>query len=728
MIRKLFLMTLLGIAAWGETILTVDRGTTYDLSYLKSCDCWSVRIFVTPAAAYAGHDIDAAVVGIAMGTQSPADLVLEKPKAVNVDKALVGFDFSTPSGTKPPHAVFDTIVEFQSGTSKQRQTFQFTVPAAVLRQPETLQIQRAVPFMWFRGEDFMPPLVLAPSDKSRAPAWVTITKEGQFSDADRDYGGELVFDSSGKPVPQDGSQDFTYKAFGDFPLGTAKASLIVSSRQLEGPLTVPVEVRTRRVKEVLWFLIVAGLLLGFLLRTWLKQQVQYTDLKQQAVDTLEQIGTEGAKEKDRVYRDSVKAAASALETTIKRTTRRNQQDLTDAINTARKALGEAKAGLANRLVKTNEAVQEFTTLTTTPWRISAAIATGLRQAAKSILAINVALSQNDATRASSLLEKEAAQLRKFLLEAIAEWQRGWAGILEQLNVAALVMIDPARATMIKRVADLRTRLDQIPQRTAETTITDYLADIRAIDLITGAALLPLDTAGAAVKNAWTAIDTELKSKSQLPNREKWEATTKPTTDYAAKLDKASAHLTTDLHLDIATAGMELHRSWSEALLAQVADPEALKELIDKGQFVEAAERVPDRPGAVEDAIMGKAGSGKVKRKSATEVSRSGAASFDLRTEVEPVEESTGADVPGGVEVDGHPSLQRLRRLTWRDMIAAKSAQFAISATGLAIVGYLLFSDKFVGTGPEMLTAFFWGFTTDVGLDALITAAKAKPAA
>jgi hypothetical protein len=535
-----------------------------------------------------------------------------------------------------------------------------------------------------------------------------------------------VFDSSGKPIPHDGSQDFTYRASGDFPLGTAKANLIVSSRQLEGPITVPVEVRTKRVKEVLWFLIVAGLLLGFLLRTLLKQQVQYTDLKQQAVDALGQIGSEAAKEKDSVYRESVKTAAADLETTVKRATRRNQQDLTDAINTARRVVGEAKINLANRLVKTKAAVEEFTTLTTTPWRTSTSIATGLRQAAELIPAINIALSQNDETRAASLLNKEAERLRKFLLDAIPGWQGGWIGILQQLSVAALVMIDPARATMVKLVADLQTRLEQIPQSTAESTTTDYLANIRTIDSITGKARLPLDTAGAAVKNAWKAIDTELKSKSQLPDGHKWEATNKPTADYAAKLDNASVHLTTDLCLDIATAGVELRKSWSEALLAQVADKEALKELIDKGQFIEAAERIPDKPAAGKDAIMGNKSS--AIRKSAAAVSRSDIASFDLRTEVEPVEESTGADVPGGMEVAGTGSFLRLQRLTWREMVIAKSAQFAISAIGLAIVGYLLFSDKFVGTGPEMLTAFFWGFTTDVGLDALITAAKGKATA
>lgn len=728
MIGKICLLTLIGIAAWGETLLTVGRGTSYDLSYVQTCDCWSVRVFVTPAAAYASKTINAVVLGASMGAQSPADLVLEMPRAVKAGNELVAFDFSTGRGAKPQHAVFDVIVEFQSEKATQRQTLQLTVPAAVLRPPPTLLIQRAVPFLWFKGEDFMPPLVLVPSEKSRAPAWVTIAKEGRFSDAEGDHSGELFFNSSEKPVPRDSSQEFTYKTSGEFPLGTVKANLMISSRQLESPLMVPVEVRTKRVKAVLWCLIVAGLLLGFVLRTWLKQQLQYADLKQQALDSLQQIGIEAAKEHDGKFREKLKAAAVDLEAVIVRASRRNQQDLTDAVNTARTAVNDAKADLTDRLAKAQAKVQDFTTLTATHWRTSSAISTGLMQAAKVIPAINVALSQNDEARASALLEKEGEQLRGFLLTAIPEWRKSWTAVLGQMKASAQVMIDPDREIMLKRVADLQARLDQSPQPSAETPLTEYLADLRTIDAMTGGAISPLDTAAAAVENAWDAINTELEKKSRLPNLAAWQATKAPTDEYAEALNKASPHLTSDLMLDIATVGSQLKTLWSNALLAQIADAEkpALRALIDKGQFVEAAERIPDRPVAPADAIQGPtwhtpdAGV-------AAPVVRAGLILLNLRTETERVEEITTPDVSVN-RLNSASDFRRLRRLTIKERFIAQSAQFVISAIGLAIVGYLLFSDKFVGTGPEMLTAFFWGFTTDVGLDALITAAKGKASA
>jgi hypothetical protein len=63
--------------------------------------------------------------------------------------------------------------------------------------------------------------------------------------------------------------------------------------------------------------------------------------------------------------------------------------------------------------------------------------------------------------------------------------------------------------------------------------------------------------------------------------------------------------------------------------------------------------------------------------------------------------------------------------TLTELLRARWLMTALSAIGLAIVGFLLFGDKFTGTSGDLMTAFFWGFTSDIGLDALITAATAK---
>ena len=61
----------------------------------------------------------------------------------------------------------------------------------------------------------------------------------------------------------------------------------------------------------------------------------------------------------------------------------------------------------------------------------------------------------------------------------------------------------------------------------------------------------------------------------------------------------------------------------------------------------------------------------------------------------------------------------------RQLMRAKFWQALISGVALTIVGYLIFADTFVGGSGDLLSAFFWGFSTDIGVDALIAAAKAK---
>jgi hypothetical protein len=102
----------------------------------------------------------------------------------------------------------------------------------------------------------------------------------------------------------------------------------------------------------------------------------------------------------------------------------------------------------------------------------------------------------------------------------------------------------------------------------------------------------------------------------------------------------------------------------------------------------------------------------------------GGAAFDLALPVsasalaEPQRPPAPAAAPGSLL----PFIERTREQLLRDTVL----QWALSATALTFVGYLIFADKFVGTNADLMAAFFWGFTTDIGVDALVSAAKSKP--
>jgi hypothetical protein len=60
-----------------------------------------------------------------------------------------------------------------------------------------------------------------------------------------------------------------------------------------------------------------------------------------------------------------------------------------------------------------------------------------------------------------------------------------------------------------------------------------------------------------------------------------------------------------------------------------------------------------------------------------------------------------------------------RARTLKELAAAQFWQMAIAGIGIAVAGYFLFAEKFMGTPAEMAAIFFWGFGLDVSVDKLL---------
>jgi hypothetical protein len=157
----------------------------------------------------------------------------------------------------------------------------------------------------------------------------------------------------------------------------------------------------------------------------------------------------------------------------------------------------------------------------------------------------------------------------------------------------------------------------------------------------------------------------------------------------------------------------LRNRWRSALLAQTTEA-AVVAAFDASDFrrvareLETALQVPPLPG---DAMM---------RDDA-------GAEFGLAAPVAAVNVSALAEPQRPPDAAPAPSpllpfIERTRQQLMRETVL----QWVLSATALTFVGYLIFADKFVGTNADLMAAFFWGFTTDIGVDALVSAAKSKP--
>jgi hypothetical protein len=69
------------------------------------------------------------------------------------------------------------------------------------------------------------------------------------------------------------------------------------------------------------------------------------------------------------------------------------------------------------------------------------------------------------------------------------------------------------------------------------------------------------------------------------------------------------------------------------------------------------------------------------------------------------------------------SFEAFRSRTLAQLVRDRLLRFAVSSAGLAFIGYMIFADTWVGTNADIFAALLWGFTTDIGVDALTGAAK-----
>jgi hypothetical protein len=70
-----------------------------------------------------------------------------------------------------------------------------------------------------------------------------------------------------------------------------------------------------------------------------------------------------------------------------------------------------------------------------------------------------------------------------------------------------------------------------------------------------------------------------------------------------------------------------------------------------------------------------------------------------------------------------PPVLPSRAQTYRELLREKFLLFALSGVGIALVGYLLFEGRFVGTFADLAVVFLWAFGIDVTVDAFVRVAK-----
>jgi hypothetical protein len=67
------------------------------------------------------------------------------------------------------------------------------------------------------------------------------------------------------------------------------------------------------------------------------------------------------------------------------------------------------------------------------------------------------------------------------------------------------------------------------------------------------------------------------------------------------------------------------------------------------------------------------------------------------------------------------TIEHLRVSTFRGLLINRLVQNLIIGAGIAVIGYAIFSEKFVGTVQDLAAIYFWAFGIDLSVSALVAA-------
>ena len=609
-----------------------------------------------------------------------------------------------------------------TGSKPQILNLQITQPAAQLRTPDTLVIER---FIGYLGMTEKRPSLLLTETSGHSPL-----KDVKIQQIDnpsglsgKDGGPALKFSSiPAIPVGETGSTTYSLQPAGDLALGPVQGHAQILSPQLAAPVALTFEIRTRRTSS--WILVIAflGLFFGLVLRTLLPQWVSRDQARLQALDMLANIDREVARRKDAMFKDHVEAIRKDLEDKVNATPPISVEDLSAAITKTADALKQEIADLVVRVATAQQETDRLGRLVETKWFLPADLE-GERQKARPDLAdARSALLQSDAGKAEASLQSARDHLGD-LPGVIRDWQNSLEGLLQTLELPALPVPAAMQAGLKASVLRLRGLVDGIPdpgvppaafESLSQSLEAIHKARINAHELLLR--IKPwIETMLADVEAALRPISP---------------AGDDPLRDLRAPVEKwlkdleAAAAVPETATLPVRALFTGLDDALRGLLLSKIppADSKTVKAKLDQQDYGGAAREVVRILQTARAAVAGDEGNVLGDLEIPAE---SAGGAVPLRPW--PGTAGLGLGLPGwsspALALDLSPGalgttrtsiVQELAQVTW--------IRTALTWVGLLWLALVMFHDK-AGTLQDFAEVFFWGFGTDVTVDAFWSAAK-----
>lgn len=736
--RAILIWLGLASAAAAQTQLAaLDHGSVYEMSW--DGRSWSAVVYITPAKGITSLSL--AISGVTAGTRSnPAWLSAFTAQPYPSSGSIRAINLSTLTGRDLAKGTYDVGVELRSGEMREVKTIQMTIPgAAIAAQP--LVVSRSIAWLVFPADsETLPPLPVRETGK-RSFARIVIQQSDKAIDSEGTHSGTLVFDPAKQSqnvtadkkaflVPSGQPADLPYSVEGEFPVGSAKLNLGIYSDQLDSVVTVPVEVRTHVTRWALGFMVVFGLVLGFLTRGIIKQRLEFSQARRQALDEASKLKSARDGVPDKAFRKKVDVAEKKVLEAIENARIGSEADLKTAVEAAETELKEAVTGLNSAAADEEKALKELRDFLETGWTLPLEFRAALDTLSSEARRAGELLENSNPTAAQSLRKLAENRLRGLLIEAMPAWQSDmqlWRDIFQAISRLA-----EDGVVVQTKLQEFRDAIGKAAAPATSAVLPDLSKSLDAIHDVTQKAL----ALARYLRNAMVSTFDQMHAPFQDPlfgDLPIWKMAGSDTRQLSEALPDQIADLETP-DKELAASADALRAEWRRCLVAENA-PQSALDLYDKGEYIEPA-RAAAQARRERRKHAAKAAGGMVrefmKEGGVDLFEEAGAGGREEAGRISPRFPTTGAGPArrqavetAAPKLDVPAAIRLLKARTLRELYATQLSMGIISTIGLAVVGYFVFADNWSGTSADMLKAFFWGFTTDIGLDALINAGKSK---
>jgi hypothetical protein len=606
-----------------------------------------------------------------------------------------------------------------SQSSPQLLDLQLSRPVAKLKSEATYIVERVLtPFL--KPEVSSLSMTLSESGGLTQVNGLNVTTRDFLGDKGQVIGGTVKWPNPPQQIAPGGTENLTYELDGDFPLGISKGTIEIRSPQLAEPHTIAFEIHTRRASWLILLIIALGLVTGYLLRTLLQQRVKLGEARLQGFDLRDRMRNEADRRPDETFRSKINTAVAKLNTALNE---RKVDDLATAIVDADTELRAALKQFEDRRNKTQEELDLFEKLVKTGWDIPAEVSSAITDARTSVEGLRARLLSDNVKDVEDALSEIGTKLAINLRDALSKWRGGQKATLDLLDTRFLP--NAVSEAVSKDISEAQLLLDQAADLKDSPTLNEMSAVLGAIHKARARLSDLLGKLQQWFRYELVEFLSTLR-KTALPDEAALRNLERIATDLLDKLitlkepEDAATLLTPEL------LG-EVNAAWRDALEKQMkgasfSDEEKLKvsPLLDSRKYLDAARAAF----VILEQKRRERTSGARRNSELTAEAKSAS--------IPPADSARASDtLPGSPPTTPHvlrveyipAPMEPSRSQTYREVLREKFLLFALSGLGIALVGYLLFQEKFVGTFADMAGIFLWAFGLDVTIDTFVRIAK-----